>query len=513
MSSSNQLLEEEGISVETDFIEKTTTLSLTLPEIDPAKDETGDLGQGSRKLPAVLRTRDLVVFMVLIVLFISNTSGVQFAGPAALLYWVLGALTFLVPCVIVTRWLARRFPEQSVPYVWITKVMGSKWGFISAFCIWLPGMLATVAVIDNGLVFIQYLLPNWFTNPLQQCLGIVVLLGIATAVTCLPLICLKRILLAITALYLGVFALVGGLGIWWVASRHHEATALNVASGWQPGWQSFAAYSIIVLAFLGVNIPMFASQELRNGVLGVKRASSYVWWGGAIVILAYTIGTFGIMVIVSPKHAGDMTASMQAVQLILGPAAGNSVAVILILSEIAITIAYLLLFARIMIFVAQDRRLPSYLKNVNRFGVPVRSILVQAGIVALATILLFVGVPSLFGEMANSSDFATEIYNVMQAGTTVIWLIASIQIFALVVWLLYRRKKKLIVSLLARFVLSGVAIIGSGASVIGVWATISSSWIPGMIPMGVGQFLSAASLPSHFVWDCWRASCRAFAPC
>lgn len=99
---------------------------------------------------------------------------------------------------------------------------------------------------------------------------------------------------------------------------------------------------------------------------------------------------------------------------------------ILIVSEIAITIAYLLLFARVIIFVAQDRRLPAYLKNVNRYGVPIRSILVQAGIVALATILLFVGVPTLFVAIVSTTDFATEIYNVMQAGTTVIWLISVI---------------------------------------------------------------------------------------
>src|SRR5579864_6608690 len=51
-----------------------------------------------RKLPAVLGTRDLTVLMVLIVLFVANTNGVQFGGPAAFVYWILGLLTFLVPC-------------------------------------------------------------------------------------------------------------------------------------------------------------------------------------------------------------------------------------------------------------------------------------------------------------------------------------------------------------------------------------------------------------------------------
>src|SRR5947209_16013639 len=129
--------------------------------------------RGQHGLPAVLGKRDLTVMMVLIILFVANTNGVQFAGPSAFLYWAFGLFTFLVPCAFVTQWLARRFPGQGAPYLWATRILGQRWSFFSAFCAWLPGVLAVVSAVQSGLIFIQYLVPTWFTTPLQQGIAIV----------------------------------------------------------------------------------------------------------------------------------------------------------------------------------------------------------------------------------------------------------------------------------------------------------------------------------------------------
>lgn len=67
---------------------------------------------GKEKLPAVLTIRDMTVLFVLTVVFISNSNGVQFGGPAAFSYWLLGLFTFLLPTAYVTQWLAKRFPGQ-----------------------------------------------------------------------------------------------------------------------------------------------------------------------------------------------------------------------------------------------------------------------------------------------------------------------------------------------------------------------------------------------------------------
>src|SRR5690348_6153157 len=152
--------------------------SSTAPEIAgaPEPDSSAPLFRQTKSLPAVLGTGDLVVLMVLIVLFVANNNGVQLAGPAAFFYWGLGLLTFLLPCAYVTRWLALRFPGQGAPYLWATRILGERWSFFSAFAAWLPGVLVTVAAIQSGLIFVQYLAPTWFVSPVEQGLAIVLIL-------------------------------------------------------------------------------------------------------------------------------------------------------------------------------------------------------------------------------------------------------------------------------------------------------------------------------------------------
>lgn len=447
--------------------------SLPTPEREPA-----------RVLPAVLNTRDLTALMLLIVLFIANNNGVQFGGPASFIYWIFGLLTFLIPCALVTQWLAKRFPGQGAPYLWATRILGSRWGFFSAFCAWLPGVLAVVSAIESGLIFIQYLAPTWFTTPAQQGTAIVVILLIPTGLACLPLRWLKHILFVVAALYFSVFMLLGIAGGWWLLHGHPAAVALNVPGAWQPTGGNFAVYGLVILAFLGVDIPIFMGSEIRGGSAGAKRATSYVWWGTALSFLAYVAGTFGIMMIVPASQAGGMTANVQAIQMVFGTSIGNVVAIVLAVSQVALTIAYILMFSRLLVVVAQNRRLPAPLARVNRFGVPVLSILVQAIAVALVTILSLVIVPSFFGSLIKPDDLAFAIYNVLQAGTTVVWVCSIIQIFILVIRFLSLRKYRAETPKGQRILLHCVSLIGIGTSLVGVWATISSSWLPSLIPNG-----------------------------
>ena len=440
--------------------------------------------QHTKSLPAVLNTKDLTALMLLIVLFIANTNGVQFGGPVAFIYWTLGLITFLVPCALVTQWLAKRFPGQGGPYLWAIHILGPGWGFITAFCAWLPGVLAVVSAIESGLMFIQYLAPTWFTTPAQQGLAIVFILLVPTGMACLPLRWLKHILFVVAALYFGVFILLGLAGSWWLLSGHPAALALNVANAWRPTNGNFAVYGLVILALLGVNIPIFMGDEIRGGHAGAKKATAYVWWGTVLAFLAYVAGTFGIMVIVPANQAGALAANVQAISIVFGTPIGNMVDIVLAVSQVVLTIAYILMFSRLLVVVAQNGRLPVSLARVNRFGVPVVSIFVQAAAVALVTILSLVVVPNFFGTLIRPDDLALAIYNVLQAGTTVVWVCSIIQIFVLVMRFLHRHKEQGESTKRERILLRTLSVIGIGTSLIGIWATISSSWLPSTIPNG-----------------------------
>ncbi|HZU69910.1 MAG TPA: amino acid permease [Ktedonobacteraceae bacterium] len=450
------------------------------------RDEQGEITftaeSGDQRLPAVLGLRDLSVFMILTVLFVNNNNGVQFAGPAAFFYWTLGLLTFLVPCAFFTRWLALRFPGEGGPYLWAKRVLGARWCFFFAFCAWLPGVLAVVSVVEACIVFVQYLAPTWFTAPAQQCLATMLVLIVATAINCFPLTWVKRLLLALTALYLAVFALIGATGIWWLESGHQATLALNIPAAWGPAMSNSGLYGLIVLALLGANIPIIMGNEIHGGKAGFKRASRYVWWGTGISFTAYILGTFGIMAIVPPGQSGAMISNVQAINITLGSTAASIVSVVLALSQIALVAVYILLFSRLLVVLAADRRLPGRLAKLNRRGVPINSIIAQATVVAIVTILSFVAIPGIFEYIIPPAELAFEIYNLLQAATTVVWVFSVIQMFLLVPWLVLRHRRRMRTSIRQGLLLLSMVAIGTIASCTGIWATISQSWLPTLIP-------------------------------
>src|SRR5947209_14981061 len=69
----------------------------------------------------------------------------------------------------------------------------------------------------------------------------------------------------------------------------------------------------------------------------------------------------------------------------------------------------------------------------------------------------------------------------MQAGTTVIWVCTIVQLFVFVLWLLYRRTQRFHVPTTQRISMVVLSVLGTGASLIGIWATIASLWFPRLI--------------------------------
>jgi diguanylate cyclase (GGDEF)-like protein len=434
-------------------------------------------------LPVVLGIKEMTIFLLLIIVFVSNVNGVQFGGPATFFYWALGILTFLIPSAYVTRWLALRFPGQGAPYIWASRILGPGWNFLIAFCAWWPGVFAVVSAVDICVVFIQYLNPTWFGTPNQQGIAMAVIIIVATAVTCLPLRHLKNVLLVLAALYLSIFVLIGAAGAWWLLGRggHAAAISFSAPGAWQLNSGNFGVFGVVILALLGVDIPLFMGGEIRGGKVGARRATSYVWWGIAGVIIAYGLGTFGVMVIVPPAQSGALTANVQAVQMAFGPVVGSVASFVLAMSHVTLSIAYILMFSRLLVVVAQDGRLPAGLLKLNRHGVPVRSILVQGGITLCAALLSFVVIPDLLGSLINPADLANEIYNVLLASASALWALSTAFLCLFVLWLNYRRMRKTRTSRARRLFVLAIALVGAISSGIGIWATFTSSWLPTLL--------------------------------
>ena len=440
-------------------------------------------------LPRILSRVDMLVIFIAIVLFIPNASVVQAtqgAGSATYFYWIVGTLTFLVPGAIIAGQLNRLMPMEGGIYVWTHRALGPLFGFFAAFCAWFPGVLVLLAASDSILSLIQGIGEQingpdsgWLANPFQQGIIVLLVLLITAWLSTLSLNTVMRYAKGIVALYgIGILA-VGAAGLVWLVSGHHAQVSLT---GSQLGFntKTIVLYGVIVLALLGIEVPLNMSAETQHSNV----ASLFLRLGPWLVLIAYLIGTFGVMVVVPPNAASSTFSTITAVGIVFGTPVAIVVGCIFILFFLAVTVIYNVAFARILFVSALDHRLPPSLALVNKNAAPHNATNTQIIIVAAITLYTFFIGPLLYS--GSGADFSTEVYDVTQATTTVIWCISMIFLF-LDLPVLLRRFHKLFVQKPAQLIaphwlLYLCCIVGGAASLLGIWATLTSSWNSALIP-------------------------------
>jgi amino acid transporter len=367
----------------------------------------------------VLNSFDLVVIFVALVLFVSNSATVQFAGSASYIFWVLGFLTFLIPGAFITAHLGRMFPEEGSLYVWTHKALGSFWGFFAGFAAWWPGVL--VMILSGSLVvsLAQSINSTLFTQPWQQGLIVLLVLWFSCLLGVLRFRMTQNYVNVQFVLYAFCLIMIGISGFVWLAEGHHAANSFALHGSSLTGWGQWTFFSTVVLALLGIEVPLNMGVEIKNE-RSIKR---YLFWGCAVVIVAYLWTTFSNMVVVPVAINNGTTGIVQTVQIALSHTFGSWVAFILLLIFVSDTVVYNYSFARLMFVSGLERRLPHQLGRVNRNKVPANAILAQTVIASIATAIIYFPFPS-------GVNYANKVYFMLLAAVTVVWCTSMVLLFA-----------------------------------------------------------------------------------
>jgi glutamate:GABA antiporter len=457
-------------------------------------------------LPKVLTTFDMVAIFVAIVLFITNAAAIQPAGPAAYGWWIIGFVVFLIPCAIATGQLGVMFPGEGSIYLWTHKAFGSFWGFFAGFCAWWPGVLVMVATGDLVISFLGYAFPAVSTWSVQE-QGLVIV-GVIVASAILAVLRFRvtqNMVNVVFALYgLAILAMFVA-GIVYLTRGHHAAVNPWAFSQWTSSahginFTNWTFFGLVVLALLGVEVPLNMGVEIRDQ----RAVTRYLLWGSLVVMVAYLIATWGVMVTVHGADNGVITNVAAAVTIGLGSVPGKITAVVLALFFLFITVVYNYSFARLIFVSGLDRRLPRAMSHVNKAKVPDTAVWVQTVIAAVFTLIAFIVVPSIAG--GNSANAETKIYDVLQAAVTVIWCISIAVLFADILIILRRYREQFQARRLAHPVVFWVcSIIGGLASLVGIVATLSGSWNPLLISNNAGSVTVFGATISYGTWFWWVA--------
>jgi amino acid transporter len=220
----------------------------------------------------------------------------------------------------------------------------------------------------------------------------------------------------------------------------------------------------------------------------------YLVWGPIVVMLAYLLTTFGVMVAVPVAHQTDYTSLIEAVQNGFGPA-GLVLAVMVNLVMIGFflfgAVVYNYSFGRLLFVSGLDRRLPAVMGKVNAARVPWVAMLVQCLIVAVIAIILYIVAPYVIPGV-DPVSMSTVMYYVILAALTLIWCASQIFQFIDVFVIRFKYSEEFArLRLAPDGILYIASIVGLLANAVAIYATVTAPWVPTLIDV--------------FHWNAWIA--------
>jgi amino acid transporter len=379
---------------------------------------------------------DVLLFNIATVLGPRWIAAAGHNGTSSISLWVLAALFFFVPGALVINELSSRFPQEGGLYAWSREAFGPFHGFIAGWTYWIytvfyfPGLLLASASMSAYIIGGRgAALAQDRTFLLSVSLG---MLLVAVVLNIVGLNIGKWLQNAGgVGTYAPLVILVGVAAV--VCWRHGSATHFtlgNMLPTWN--WDTVNFWSQIAFAFTGLELVSAMSEEVRDPRKTLPRA---VFGAGAMIALAYIVGTFAILSLVpaaqiDPQSGVFNAITIGSVALKLG-ALGILAAILVTAGNaggVGSTVAGI---ARVPFVVGIDSYLPAAFGKIHpKWKTPWVSILVQAGISGLI----------LLGSEINESTRGA--YQFLIDAAIILYFIPFLYMFAAAIKLARRKDRK-----------------------------------------------------------------------
>jgi amino acid transporter len=391
-------------------------------------------------LPQVLSAKDLTILGLMTVMLVTNISLLAGAGGAAFIYWLLGFLFFLIPSALVCAQLYRLFPGEGAVYVWANKAFGNFWDtFVGLYCNWLPGVLGMTIGVVSVVTYLQALNSNWLTLPWQQGMVEIVVLILSLGLCSFAQRRIQTIINIFFFAYSGIFVLLGLAGIVWLATGHAAQGDFSL-HGWQIGPGNWPVFAVMIISLFGMEVPLNMGGEVANQ----RAVGRYLLWGTGITIGGYLLATFGITVVLPPQDAVNSALIAEVFSRAFGSTIGGALQVIVniifVCYFVNITVAFNVMFSRLLLLSGVDRRLPLFVRRLTRNQIPFNAMLAQTCINIGFVLVIFFIAPAF--APANQT-LSLVVFLVTINGGSVIWNFAMIGLFLSGIILCTRYRQRL----------------------------------------------------------------------
>ncbi len=343
--------------------------------------------------PRVLGVFTLAMINVAAICSLKNlTLGSEY-GLGMLFFYGAIAVVFFIPMSLVSAELATGWPENGGVYVWAREAFGPRWGFMAIWLQWVNNFFW----FPTALAFIAAALAYVFNPALAQnkffVLAVVLVVFWAATLANLRGMKVSGMISSVGAI-IGTLipgALVILLGIIWLAMGKPSAISLEVGA-LIPDMSQFKQIAFlagVILAVAGMEMSAVHAQDVKNPKKNYPKA---ILLSAVLIFVLYILGSMAIAVVVPAKEMSLVAGLMQAFAAMFKEEhlewATPVVAFLIVAGSIASVSTWLVGPAKGIYATARTGDLPPILQKVNRAGVPVNILILQAVLVSLVSLAM-----------------------------------------------------------------------------------------------------------------------------
>lgn len=345
--------------------------------------------------------------------------GAQY-GMALITFYLIAGLTFFLPLLIITGFLAKRYPHTGGSYLWIEAAFGKNQGFIAVWLqwvynvIWYPTIFAFISTTLAALIS-----PHLENSNLFILIASLIFFWSVTASGCLGIRAVSTISTLSTLIgTLLPMALIIALAVYWLLSSHPSATPISFQAlvPNKNDLDNLAFFGNILFSLVGIEVIGMHAGDVENPEKNYPRA---LVWAGSIILLSLILSSFALCIVIPSQKIGLLSGLIDSFNLFFShyhlPWATELIGIAIILGGLGIASSWIIGLARGLQVASVSSNLPKVLHKLNKHRMPYVILILQAIIFTLlvSVFLLFPNINNSYWLLSNMTNQFSLLYYVL----------------------------------------------------------------------------------------------------
>lgn len=349
----------------------------------------------------------------------SLTAGAEY-GFALVFFYILAALLFFIPTILVTAELATGWPSTGGVYVWMREAFGMRWGFFTIWLQWIYNVVWYPTIFSFIAGVLAYLINPALVHHLFYMIPVTLIAFWGTTLLSLSGIRMASWFSTIGALIGTILPmlLIAILGFVWIYTGHpmqihftwHDFFP-NMTNG-----HNLAFLTNILFGLMGIEMSAVHAGDVLNPKRDYPRALLY---SSIIILLTFIFASLAITLIIPPAQLNLVSGLVDAFTLFFNAFhLGWLIPVIIVLivvGSLSGASAWILGPARGLLIASEECQLPAFLKMRNKKEMPLGILLLQGCIVTLLCTVFFImpSVSSSYWVLSNLTAQLALLFYIM----------------------------------------------------------------------------------------------------